>query len=345
MATTKPRNYGNMLQSTLATTSGLAQPKKSSFLAELHHSPKRAVAAGGYELYSSEEDYPVGARVKLPVGLAAEDPLQPRAFMDALELAGLSEDLEANGQLEAIQVYPKNAEGLFVVRSGHRRLRVLGEKGASHILAEIVAPAADPKDAYLKARAINLQHKSHNYLDDAIRFPQLLEAGVFNSQKDLAESLGLTSADVSRRLKVGELPRSVFEYLKSHKDAIGISAAYSVYLYWEKSKKDDEACLGVCRELYEGSLTVRALEERLQRLSLEGPTTESSPAEKKTRSRTLSVSTFSGVCDGSLKVFNTRMVLSLGGLSVDTRGAIYEKVMAVLKESGVSVNEELPQSN
>lgn len=345
MATKTQRDFSGMLEASLAQTKGAApvSTSKGGFMAALtEQTVSTPPVHDGYLAYSPEYKYPVGARIRLPLSVIEEDALQPRAHLDGLELEALAADFELNGQLEDAQVYPANEVGRFKLRSGHRRLRALSSKGAPYLQVTVVEPPHSLKEGYVKARALNLQHKVHTYFDDVTRFPELLAEGVFSTKTELADSLGLTLVDISRRLKVAELPKVVFDYLRNCGDIFGLSTAYTLTLYWEKLGRDTDLVLQTSRELAEKKITVRVLESRLQAVSAQEGV--SSAVKKKTRGRAMSVTNFSGLAKGSLRAFDKKILLSLQEMEPTHQDGLKAKLLQVIQEYGVLLNASAPDA-
>lgn len=343
MVTKNTRDFSGMVEASLAQAKGTASasPPRGGFMAALTETTTSVPASqDGYMAYSPDYKYPVGSRIRLPLSVIEEDTLQPRAHMDGLELESLAADFELNGQLEDAQVYPANEVGRFKLRSGHRRLRALSSRGAPSIQVTVVEPPDSLREGYVKARALNLQHKVHTYFDDVTRFPQLLSEGVFSTKTELADSLGLTLVDVSRRLKVADLPKVVFDYLRSCGDVFGLTTAYTLTLYWEKVGKDTDLVLQTSKELADRKITVRVLEARLQAVAAQEE--GSSAVKKKTRDRAMSVTNFSGIAKGSLRAFDKKIVLSLQEMEPTHQDGLKAKLLQVIQEYGVLLNASAP---
>lgn len=274
-----------------------------------------------------------GDLLDLPLERLRDHPRNPRVFYP---LPTSSEDLEFEesikklGQLEAVQAYPPDSDGMFTLRSGHRRLRALRKLGIPLAKVLVVEPAEDELQEFKLCRAINAQRSQQTTFDDAVRFRELLEQGVVPNQAALARRLDVTETLVSKLLAIGELPRAVLERMASHPKAFGVANAYAISLYW-KATGSEEAVDKLLQRVIDGKLSLRDLESLLKRLK--------SPPEE--RERPVSQYKISGALTGKLRMWGGKVELSLETQEAGASARLYEKVLALLR-SEASVATEPP---
>jgi ParB family chromosome partitioning protein len=128
----------------------------------------------------------------------------------------LKESLRANGQETPIRVRPvKHALPFeFEIVSGHRRhaacLALDAElEGGFPILAIIDAAAEDARDLVLKMYRENEERYDLSAYEKGLMFTRWLEAGVYESQRELAAAIGMGEAAAAKYLAVAGLPKEI----------------------------------------------------------------------------------------------------------------------------------------
>jgi ParB family chromosome partitioning protein len=139
----------------------------------------------------------------------------------------LKDDLRANGQEYPIKVktIEGDAEHEFEVIAGHRRLQACRElatevEGGFPIFAILDGGAAELKAHALKMYRENALRKDLSPFETGSMFRRWLAEGLFKTQKELAETLSLSTPTVSHYLGIAELPP---EILKAFRDPRAIS--------------------------------------------------------------------------------------------------------------------------
>ncbi len=145
-------------------------------------------------------------RNRLDRSLLADDP----KFIE------LSKSLQAHGQETPIRVRPvKNVLPFeFEIVSGHRRhTACLALDAASPegfpILAIIDAAAGEARDLVLKMYRENEERYDLSAFEKGRMFARWLDAGVYDSQRELAAAIGLGEAAAAKYLAVASLPHQV----------------------------------------------------------------------------------------------------------------------------------------
>lgn len=285
----------------------------------------------GYPPFREGSRLQPGARVALPIKLVAENPANPRVFYPEQEFKELKDSLAQAGQQTAVLVYPANEQGLFVLKSGHRRTRALRAMGRTEVKAEIVPAPGDFFQEYREARDINRQHQEHSHFDDAVRFREFLDKSLVTDQKELAEQMGVSEAQMTRLLSLGKLPLAVLRAMAERPSVFGVSVAYAVYRYWTKESEDEAKALAAIERIASGKLSARQLEREF----VEADSRTKPPG---TRERALSRASLAGLGTGDLKAFEGKLVLHLEGLTPAVRDNLYRKILATFQDAGLEVS-------
>lgn len=291
--------------------------------------PSANDAEAGFQAYEPNSVYEPGDRVMLPLQLIVENPLNPRAFFGETALQALVNSIVQAGLQTAIQVYPRNENGEYVLKSGHRRVRAMKVLGQPVIKAEVVAHSGDPLRDYREAREINREHKSHTHIDDAVRFQQLLAEGVVAEQRQLAEMLGVTDADVSKHLSIATLPRDALQQMAEYPAQCGFTASYLLYRYWATAGNDDEALLKLVKRVTEGKVSTRQLEQLVS--------AQKAPQGEKRREHAFSRAELGGFARGELKAFDGKLTLKLENMPNEKRDALFRSLLSVFEDAGLNV--------
>jgi ParB family chromosome partitioning protein len=151
--------------------------------------------------------------------------IRATAFMNRHERSLLADDakfkelkdsLEAHGQETPIRVRPvKNALPFeFEIVAGHRRhaacLALDAESdGGFPILAIVDVAVAEARDLVLKMYRENEERYDLSAFEKGRMFARWLEAGVYESQRELATAVGLGEPAAAKYLAVAALPREV----------------------------------------------------------------------------------------------------------------------------------------
>jgi len=150
--------------------------------------------------------------IEVPLDRIRPDPDQPRKVFDDEETAALARTMADQGQLQAILVRrDPDARGFWLIVAGERRWRAAQVNGWGSILA--VEHAGDAEIATLVE---NLQRLDLSVVEEA-RGLQRLISGKGWSQRQVAQMLGKTDAEISSTLRVLTLPESLLEELLATK--------------------------------------------------------------------------------------------------------------------------------
>lgn len=146
--------------------------------------------------------------MEIPLDRVRPDPDQPRKMFDDQETAALARTMAEQGQLQAILVRrDPDARGAWLIVAGERRWRAAKLNAWKNILA-----VEHMGDAEVATLVENLQRQDLSVVEEA-RGLQRLIAGKGWSQKQTAQALGKTDAEVSSTLRILSLSEDLLDEL------------------------------------------------------------------------------------------------------------------------------------
>lgn len=174
------------------------------------------------------------------------DPNQPRKEFDLEELKELAESIKTYGLLQPI-VLRKSADcpGRYVLVAGERRLRASQMAGLTEIKAVLLEKSDLNVIGYMQM-AENLKRSNLLAHEIADFIVGRLVAG--ESQKEIAEKLGMSKSRVSEYSESRNFPEFLNEALRTQK-INNISAAYALYCTFKNYPKETEEYVNNCETI------------------------------------------------------------------------------------------------
>lgn len=182
------------------------------------YSPKfAALLNSGYEL---------GSVVEIEIDRLDDNPVNSRYSYPASLIDERAAEIEAQGQLQAIDVVlSPDAPGRFVIAEGHCRKRAMQKLGRTTIKA-VIHDIRDKGELYLFAYRSNTSRDNQYDIDDGLAWDNLLLTGVYASQQDLAAAIGIDDSSISRTINAyKEVPESLMGLYKEHPDKFTMNFA------------------------------------------------------------------------------------------------------------------------
>lgn len=143
---------------------------------------------------------------RVPIG-EIDTSSNPRFSYDSVRALAKSIERSPNQEpIEPVVVRPRggisqNGEKYALV-SGGRRLRALAELG-EHLVEVVVRPMLSPELHRIEQLQANMHRRPLNAIEEAAAYEDLKDLGM--SQKEIAEQLGVSEAQVCQRLKLRSL--------------------------------------------------------------------------------------------------------------------------------------------
>lgn len=170
---------------------------------------------------------------------------------DAL-LASLLDHGKGNildGQLLPILVFQK-ADGRYEIVEGLTRVKAFQKSAQGSKIKAIVLDPLSRFEAYHKSYAANDARNEMTDYDKGMSFAAALEAGIFSSQKEIAEKLGVSKQLVSFMLKFSQLDETVRSVIEE--DTRKFGANYAQELSVVQDKVSAEKAVFLAKKILEG---------------------------------------------------------------------------------------------
>ncbi|MFP6561285.1 ParB/RepB/Spo0J family partition protein [Paraburkholderia sp. B3] len=280
-----------------------------------------------YRAWRLEHAYRAGQIVELPLKAIKPSPFNPRHFYLKSSIAELAVNLAKQGQQQAIHVIPDYAApGSYYVSDGGRRVRALKEANKETVKA-IVVDLPIGIQSYKLGYDLNVQRDSQTVFDNAIVWKRFIEEKFFQSQRELADHLGLDESTVAVALSIAKLPESIMQEMVARPDRFGSNMAYQVGRY--HGARGTEATLRLINRILADDLSTRQVADIVKGRSSaqESPR----PAGRQRYAQRLEIK-LDGVAVGDLKSYGEdRLELRLKGLAKDRRDEILHQIQQILQ--------------
>lgn len=259
----------------------------------------------------SPDSYAVGQVYRVPLNMIKMSKYNARVVYLPNEIDDMSTSLQDKGQDVPAKGYVH--DGKVVVVDGQKRYKAATSASLPDLMVMIDPPPTDAREEYEESRRINDVRSSQSVLDDSLRWTDLLEEGVYESQADLAARLGCTEEHVSKVLGIARIPEKLIRKMQEHPQTKAWSIAYEISKVFTPGKFEDATSIAeeVITAVQEGELnknkTIALINSKL-----EGP---------KPRERAKAEKVKFSDKEGEIKVFPSR-----GQLDLSFRGLTPEKV-------------------
>jgi ParB family chromosome partitioning protein len=279
-----------------------------------------------YRAWRIAQGYRPGQIIELPLKAIKSSPFNPRHFYLKSSIAELAVNLAKQGQQQAIHVIPDyDHPGVYFVSDGGRRVRALKEASKETVKA-IVVDVQIGIESYKLGYDLNVQRDSQTVFDNAIVWKRFLDEKHFQSQKELADHLGLDESTVAVALSIAKLPEVVMQEMVARTDRFGSNMAYQVCRY--HSARGADATLRLITRILADDLSTRQVADIVKGRA--APQESAKPAGRQRYAQRLEIR-FDGVSVGDLKSYgDDRLELRLKGLSKARRDDILEQLEKML---------------
>jgi ParB family chromosome partitioning protein len=309
-----------------ATARTLAPVLTSSSVAEVD-AVDAANESAAYRAWRNEHGYRPGQVIELALKTIKPSPFNPRHFYLKSSIAELAVNLAKQGQQQAIHVIPDyDNPGTYYVSDGGRRVRALKEANKETVKA-IVIDLPIGIQSYKLGYDLNVQRDSQTVFDNAVVWKRFLEDRHFQSQKELAEHLGLDESTVAVALSIAKLPEVVMHEMVARPDRFGSNMAYQVGRY--HTARGADATLRLINKILSDDLSTRQVADIVKGRASAQESTK--PAGRQRYAQRLEIK-LDGVAVGDLKSYgDDRIELRLKGLTREKRDDILRQIEKMLK--------------
>ncbi|MFM0718657.1 ParB/RepB/Spo0J family partition protein [Paraburkholderia strydomiana] len=283
--------------------------------------------SAAYRAWRIEHGYKPNQVIELALKSIKPSPFNPRHFYLKSSIADLAVNLAKQGQQQAIHVIPDyDSPGTYFVSDGGRRVRALKEANKESVKA-IVIDLPIGIQSYKLGYDLNVQRDSQTVFDNAVVWKRFLDDRHFQSQKELAEHLGLDESTVAVALSIAKLPEPVMHEMVARPDRFGSNMAYQVGRY--HSARGADATLRLINKILSDDLSTRQVADIVKgRVSAQESV---KPAGRQRYAQRLEIK-LEGVSVGDLKSYgDDRIELRLKGLTREKRDDILRQIEKMLK--------------
>ncbi|RKR37277.1 ParB/RepB/Spo0J family partition protein [Paraburkholderia sp. BL17N1] len=283
--------------------------------------------SAAYRTWRNEHGYRPGQVIDLPLKTIKPSPFNPRHFYLKSSIAELAVNLAKQGQQQAIHVIPDyDNPGTYYVSDGGRRVRALKEANKETVKA-IVIDLPIGIQSYKLGYDLNVQRDSQTVFDNAVVWKRFLDDRHFQSQKELAEHLGLDESTVAVALSIAKLPEVVMHEMVARPDRFGSNMAYQVGRY--HTARGADATLRLINKILSDDLSTRQVADIVKGRATAQESTK--PAGRQRYAQRLEIK-LDGVSVGDLKSYgDDRIELRLKGLTREKRDDILRQIEKMLK--------------
>ncbi|MFL9887775.1 ParB/RepB/Spo0J family partition protein [Paraburkholderia agricolaris] len=283
--------------------------------------------SAAYRAWRIEHAYRPGQVIELTLKTIKPSPFNPRHFYLKSSIAELAVNLAKQGQQQAIHVIPDyDNPGTYFVSDGGRRVRALKEANKESVKA-IVIDLPIGLESYKLGYDLNVQRDSQTVFDNAVVWKRFLDDRHFQSQKELAEHLGLDESTVAVALSIAKLPEAVMHEMVARPDRFGSNMAYQVGRY--HTARGADATLRLINKILSDDLSTRQVADIVKGRASAQESTK--PAGRQRYAQRLEIK-LGGVAVGDLKSYgDDRIELRLKGLTREKRDDILRQIEKMLK--------------
>jgi ParB family chromosome partitioning protein len=237
-------------------------------------------------------------------------------------------NLAKQGQQQPIHVIPDyDNPGTYFVSDGGRRVRALKEANKEAVKA-VVIDLPIGIQSYKLGYDLNVQRDSQTVFDNAVVWKRFIEEKHFQSQKELAEHLGLDESTVAVALSIAKLPEPVMQEMVARPDRFGSNMAYQVGRY--HTARGTDSTLRLINRILADDLSTRQVADIVKGRA--SPQETPKPTGRQRYAQRLEVK-LDGVSVGDLKSYgDDRLELRLRGLSKEKRDDILRQIEQILAQ-------------
>ncbi|CAM2196497.1 ParB family transcriptional regulator, chromosome partitioning protein [Paraburkholderia kururiensis] len=281
-----------------------------------------------YRAWRVAQGYRPGQVIELALKAIKPSPFNPRYFYLKSSIAELAVNLAKQGQQQPIHVIPDyDNPGTYFVSDGGRRVRALKEANKETVKA-VVIDLPIGIQSYKLGYDLNVQRDSQTVFDNAVVWKRFIEEKHFQSQKELAEHLGLDESTVAVALSIAKLPEPVMHEMVARPDRFGSNMAYQVGRY--HTARGTDSTLRLINRILADDLSTRQVADIVKGRASAQETQK--PAGRQRYAQRLEVK-LDGVSVGDLKSYgDDRLELRLRGLAREKRDDILRQIEQILAQ-------------
>ncbi|MDR5754466.1 MULTISPECIES: ParB/RepB/Spo0J family partition protein [unclassified Caballeronia] len=306
-----------------------ANGRSSAFTPDQDPDSSAILESDEFKTWRRSNRYAAGQVIELPLKAIKPSPFNPRHFYLKASIAELAVNLAKQGQQQAIHVIPDyESPGTFFVSDGGRRVRALKEANKETVKA-VVVDLPIGIESYKLGYDLNVQRDSQTVFDNAIVWKRFLDDQHFQSQRELADHLGLDESTIAVALSIAKLPENVMHEMVARPDRFGSNMAYQVTRY--HTARGTDATLRLINKILSDDLSTRQVADIVKgrATALDAPKV----AGRQRYAQRLEIK-LDGISVGDLKSYgDDRLELRLRGLSKQKRDELLEQIEQMLQSN------------
>ncbi|WP_250466368.1 ParB/RepB/Spo0J family partition protein [Caballeronia sp. GAFFF2] len=304
-----------------------ANGRASTFASDEQPDAEVSTESEQFRAWRRANRYTPGQVIELSLKAIKASPFNPRHFYLKASIAELAVNLARQGQQQAIHVIPDyDNAGTFFVSDGGRRVRALKEANKETVKA-IVVDLPIGIQSYKLGYDLNVQRDSQTVFDNAVVWRRFLDEQHFQSQRELADHLGLDESTIAVALSVAKLPENVMQEMVARPDRFGSNMAYQITRY--HSARGSDATLRLINKITSDDLSTRQVADIVKGRA-SGQEVPKPPGRQRYAQR-MEIK-LDGVAVGDLKSYGEdRLELRLRGLSRDRRDELLRQIETMLQ--------------
>jgi ParB family chromosome partitioning protein len=283
-----------------------------------------------YRAWCIANGYTPGQSIDLPLNALKDSSFNPRHFYPQKLLEPLKANIAENKQQSPIHVIPDyDQPGTFIINDGGRRVRSLRQLHMPSAKA-IVVDLPVGIQSYKLGYDLNTQRNSQTAFDNAVKWRRMLDERLFESQKDLAEALGVDESTMTTTLAIAKLPEDIMMEMVLEAEHFGTRMAYEICRFYELTEKNTEDTVELIRRVVRNDLGVRQVQQIRQ--EVRPGNGRSRKASRSVFNKRIEYRLPGGESAGELKTYDgDRIELSLRGLPSELRDELHRKIEEVLR--------------
>ena len=224
-------------------------------------------------LFTAYEETPTDQEVviEIPLDDIRPNPYQPRKYFDEEALEELAESIRQTGVFQPVIVRQSIIKGYELI-AGERRVRASRLAGKTTIPA--IVRQLDEEVMIEIAVVENLQREDLNPLEEAEAY-EMLMSKLNLTQAEVAERIGKSRPYIANYLRLLTLPEQIKAWVTDKEMSMGQARTLL-------GLKDKDQIIKVAEQVMDQQLTVRQIEELVQRYNQEQVSVEASTKKVKT---------------------------------------------------------------
>ncbi len=199
---------------------------------------------------------PAGAHLEMvPVDQIDQNPFNARKIYRAERVSELAASIGAHGQ--EIPGIATLRDGRYILVAGHYRLRALKVLGIK-TMALMIREALSDRELYAHSYRENAEREGQSGLDNALSWRELLDQKIYTSETEIAETTGISLANVNKTLSALRLSPPVLDIVKEDPTSFPFTLLYDLVLF--EGAAGQSRAIAMARQIGAGEVSRRDLQ-------------------------------------------------------------------------------------